>query len=212
MKVLHCTYSKNKFADKYTLDLEGFMSPREFTTTINTFNTAAWRYPPPVSIGSSISHTVFVCLIIVIFISLMTIIRQTNQMELIWIPPFSLLAIIIIIIYYRHRQRFKFESAITHLCSCMNAIENVRGINFRLTLLTTEQKCLTPQSISYAITIEFDERYNLLHHFFNTITSSSILPSYSTSISISSPETITDDILTKPSSAYNPNEKYSWIN
>lgn len=102
-----------------------------------------------------------------------------------------------------------------HLCSCMNATENVRGINFRLTFLTPEQQISTHPSSSYvscvimnleldyltkcnqAITIEFDDRYNLLHHF-----SSNIPPSYSTSITISPP--LYDVDVAKPSNTYYP--------
>ncbi|KAI9271541.1 hypothetical protein BDA99DRAFT_433720, partial [Phascolomyces articulosus] len=50
---------------------------------------------------------------------------------------------------------------ILHLCSCMNATENVRGINFRLTKVSPEQQ----QQYLASIVIEFDDRYNLLHHF-----------------------------------------------
>lgn len=37
-----------------------------------------------------------------------------------------------------------------HLCSCMNATENVRGINFRLTYLTPEQQVSIHPSSIYA--------------------------------------------------------------
>lgn len=37
-----------------------------------------------------------------------------------------------------------------HLCSCMNATENVRGINFRLTYLTPEQQISIHPSSTYA--------------------------------------------------------------
>ncbi|EIE87925.1 hypothetical protein RO3G_12636 [Rhizopus delemar RA 99-880] len=50
------------------------------------------------------------------------------------------------------------------LCCCMNATENVRGINFKLTYLTPEQVLSTQPTSIYAITIEFDNRYNLLHY------------------------------------------------
>ncbi|KAI9480315.1 MAG: hypothetical protein EXX96DRAFT_537599 [Benjaminiella poitrasii] len=184
------------------------MSPHEFAATINTFNTAAWRYSPPAPYGTTVYYAIFICLTTITFISAMTVVHRTHQMEFIFIVPFSLLVLSMFIMYYRQRQRQKFESVITHLCSCMNAIENVRGINFRLTYLTPEQQNLTKRSFSYAITIEFDDRYNLLHHFFNNTTPSSILPSYSTCISISPPlHDVADSDLTKPSNAYYPTEK-----
>lgn len=43
-----------------------------------------------------------------------------------------------------------------HLCSCMNATENVRGINFRLTFLTPEQQISTHPSSSYVSQEDLD--------------------------------------------------------
>ncbi|KAI8875754.1 hypothetical protein K501DRAFT_201950 [Backusella circina FSU 941] len=80
----------------------------------------------------------------------------------------------------------------THLCSCMNATENVRGINFRLTFPE-------PSIYASAITIEFDNRYNLLHHFSST--SITIPPSYP------SPPPYAAAGPTRPTHAYYPNEK-----
>ncbi|KAI9267363.1 hypothetical protein BY458DRAFT_437344, partial [Sporodiniella umbellata] len=47
------------------------------------------------------------------------------------------------------------------LCSCLNATENVRGINFKLNFLTSDHHISTSPTPVYAVTIEFDERYNL---------------------------------------------------
>ncbi|CAO0793732.1 unnamed protein product [Mucor circinelloides] len=196
MKSLHCVYSGNRFADQYTLDLEGFMSPHEFTATINTFNTAAWHYPPPSPFTGSI-NCYLICLAALILTAVIAAIHHTHQIGFILALPFTFLFISMIVIYYRKKQKCKFESAMIHLCSCMNATENVRGINFRLTYLTPEQQISTHPSSSYAITIEFDDRYNLLHHF-----SSTIPPSYSTSITISPP--LYDVDVAKPSNTYYP--------
>ncbi|KAI8637300.1 hypothetical protein BD408DRAFT_375370, partial [Parasitella parasitica] len=63
--------------------------------------------------------------------------------------PFTFLFTSMVLVYYRKRQKSKFESAMVHLCSCMNATENVRGINFRLTVLTPEQQISVHPSSSY---------------------------------------------------------------
>ncbi|KAI8062010.1 hypothetical protein BDF21DRAFT_347671 [Thamnidium elegans] len=107
-----------------------------------------------------------------------------------------------IIVYWRRRKMIRFESAMIHLCSCMNATENVRGINFRLNYLTPEQQVSIHPSSIYA---KFDDRYNLLHHFSNSaISNRNQLPSYqSTCITISPPMYEID----KPTSTYYPNEK-----
>ncbi|KAG2234868.1 hypothetical protein INT48_000531 [Thamnidium elegans] len=180
MKSLHCVYSGNRFADQYTLDLEGFMSPHEFTATINTFNTAAWHYPPPNRMGSGSLNYYLFCLSSVILVAVIIAIHYTHQIGFVLVLPFSFLAVSMIIVYWRRRKMIRFESAMIHLCSCMNATEN-------------------------AITIEFDDRYNLLHHFSNSaIANRNQLPSYqSTCITISPPMYEID----KPTSTYYPNEK-----
>ncbi|KAI8994489.1 hypothetical protein BDB01DRAFT_714892 [Pilobolus umbonatus] len=90
-----------------------------------------------------------------------------------------------------------------HLCSCMNATENVRGINFRLTYLTPEQQVSAEPSSTYAITIEFDDRYNLLHHFSNTRRQPLLPPPPL----YTSPPSYQLNDLQKPSHYYNPTEK-----
>ncbi|KAG2211842.1 hypothetical protein INT47_004529 [Mucor saturninus] len=150
MKSLHCVYSANRFADQYTLDLEGFMSPHEFTATINTFNTAAWHYPPPSRIGTGSLNYYLFCLSTIVLVAVITAIHYTHQIGLILVLPFSFLLFSLIVIYWRRRKMNRFESAMIHLCSCMNATENVRGINFRLTYLTPEQQISIHPSSSYA--------------------------------------------------------------
>ncbi|KAI8369984.1 hypothetical protein BD560DRAFT_329849 [Blakeslea trispora] len=100
----------------------------------------------------------------------------------------------------RRRQKHRFEDAIIQLCKCMNATENVRGINFRLNYLNTEQNVSAQPTCTYAITIEFDDRYNLLHHFNNS--TGAVPPSY-VAINISPPTYS----LAKPSNTYQPSEK-----
>lgn len=146
------------------------MSPHEFTATINTFNTAAWHYPPPSRIGTGSLNYYLFCLSTIVLVAVITAIHYTHQIGLILVLPFSFLLFSLIVIYWRRRKmnrvnvtvyskllntNFKstfkqFESAMIHLCSCMNATENVRGINFRLTYLTPEQQISIHPSSSYA--------------------------------------------------------------
>lgn len=201
-------YSGDRFADQYTLDLEGFMSPHEFTATINTFNTAAWHYPPPKPLGSNSLNYYTVALFTIILFGVITAIHYTHRMGLILVLPFSFLTISMAIIYWRRKQMKKFESAMIHLCSCMNATENVRGINFRLSYLTPEQQISIHPSSNYAITIEFDDRYNLLHHFSSSShhRSRQQPPAYHSTITISPPLYEVEGP-TKPTNTYYPNEK-----
>jgi hypothetical protein len=120
MKSLHCVYSANRFADQYTLDLEGFvsnkminqidinnqkqMSPHEFTATINTFNTAAWHYPPPNRIGTGSLNYYLFCLSTIVLVAVITAIHYTHQIGLILVLPFSFLLFSLIIIYWRRRK------------------------------------------------------------------------------------------------------------
>ncbi|ORY91289.1 hypothetical protein BCR43DRAFT_508731 [Syncephalastrum racemosum] len=91
------------------------------------------------------------------------------------VMPVSFLFLSAVLLSWRRRMKRKFETSVLHLCACMNATENVRGINFRLSRVAPEQvgtpssslspTAPPPSSASYSITIEFDDRYNLLHHF-----------------------------------------------
>ncbi|ORZ12351.1 hypothetical protein BCR42DRAFT_420457 [Absidia repens] len=94
----------------------------------------------------------------------------------------------------------------------MNATENVRGINFRFSKLTAEYIASSgahfKNTANYAITIEFDERYNLLHHFASPSSNSYMIdntPAYKVancpppSYSAASPKI--------PQNSYQPSEK-----
>ncbi|KAI8348847.1 hypothetical protein EDC96DRAFT_520510 [Choanephora cucurbitarum] len=199
MKSLHCVYNKKCFANQYTLDLDGFMTPHEFASTINTFNAAAWHYPPPSPIHRSTS-VLFLLLGLLLIATTAFLIQQTHRVSTVLALPLFFLLCSMAFILYRRRQKQRFEDAIIQLCKCMNATENVRGINFRLSYLNAEQNISAQPTYSYAITIEFDDRYNLLHHFTNA--TGTVPPSYA-SINISPPTYS----LTKPSNTYQPSEK-----
>jgi hypothetical protein len=86
------------------------MSPHEFTATINTFNTAAWHYPPPIPIGTGPLNYYLLCLSSVILIGVLVAIHFTHQIGMILLLPFSFLLFSMIIIYWRKRQTNKVSS------------------------------------------------------------------------------------------------------
>lgn len=82
------------------------MSPHEFTATINTFNTAAWHYPPPTSFTGSINYYL-ICLATLILAAVIVAIHRTHQIGFLLTLPFTFLFTSIIVIYYRKRQKSK---------------------------------------------------------------------------------------------------------
>lgn len=80
------------------------MSPHEFTATINTFNTAAWHYPPPNRIGTGSLNYYLFCLSSIVLVAVITAIHYTHQIGLILVLPFSFLLFSLVIIYWRRRK------------------------------------------------------------------------------------------------------------
>jgi hypothetical protein len=81
------------------------MSPHEFTATINTFNTAAWHYPPPLAFGTGYLHIYLFCIAFTVLASVITAIHYTHHISLILALPFSFLTICMTVIGWRRRQR-----------------------------------------------------------------------------------------------------------
>ncbi|KAJ8657851.1 hypothetical protein O0I10_006379 [Lichtheimia ornata] len=190
MKSMRCSYRNGRFDDQYTLDLEGFMTRQEFAGVMHAFNAAAQRHPPPPSFTSGRMATLILCTGASILCSVGLAIYYTHHIALLLGIPFSFVALSSILVAWRRRLKVQFESAILHLCACMNATENIRGINYRLCkapppspsppdYLPQQQQQHSPHGITppppppphlavqsiYGIVIEFDDRYNLLHHF-----------------------------------------------
>jgi glycerol uptake facilitator-like aquaporin len=81
------------------------MSTHEFTATINTFNTAAWHYPPPNPFeGSAVFYTCFFITFILVG-AIATIHRTEQQGFVLLVLPFLFLVCSSLIVYYRKRQR-----------------------------------------------------------------------------------------------------------
>ncbi|KAI8149718.1 hypothetical protein BJV82DRAFT_589035 [Fennellomyces sp. T-0311] len=226
MKSMHCIYRQGRFDDQYTLELNGFMTRQEFAATMNSFNSVVLRHPPPPSLSSGRIAFVISCIATSVLCAIVLAIHYTHHMAMMLAIPFSFLTLSIVLITWRRRLKSQFEAAILHLCACMNATENVRGINFRLAKVSpdnTQQSMAytphsSPASSVYSIVIEFDDRYNLLHHFAappgsqqqQRIHGSAALPPYRPSLI--DPPTYRQsqqqpDNLQFPSSTYQPNEK-----
>lgn len=82
------------------------MSAHEFAATINTFNIAAWHYPPPSPISGAM-YFYLLCLSTLLVTTIFVAIHHTHQMGLMLALPFSFLIISMTIIYYRRKQREK---------------------------------------------------------------------------------------------------------
>lgn len=80
------------------------MSPHEFAATINTFNTAAWHYPPPKPMGVSSLNYYLVCLSIILLFAVVMAIHHTHQIGLILVIPFTFLFGSMVVIYWKRRQ------------------------------------------------------------------------------------------------------------
>ncbi|KAG2223804.1 hypothetical protein INT45_001938 [Circinella minor] len=151
------------------------MNRQEFASTMNSFNNVVQNHPPPPSFSSGRAAFLILCLSASILCAIILGIHYTRHIAMLLAVPSSFLALSIILIAWRRRLMLQFEAAILHLCSCMNATENVRGINFRLAKVSPDHQNLassTPTlrsspvtSSVYSIVVEFDDRYNLLHHF-----------------------------------------------
>ena len=94
------------------------MSPHEFAATINTFNTAAWHYPPPKPIGVSSVNYYLVCLFTLILFAVVISIHYTHHIVLILVLPFSFLFISMVVIYWKRKQIKKVEKAIDMQYTC----------------------------------------------------------------------------------------------
>ncbi|KAI8086558.1 uncharacterized protein BX664DRAFT_360082 [Halteromyces radiatus] len=201
MKSIHCVMSHRHFDNQYTFDLDGFMTAQEFASTMTAFNEVAQHNPPPPSLSSGTSTALIASFSTLIILTVIGSIHYTHHLYFILVIPFTLISFSCILMGWRRRLKKKFEHAIIHLCSCMNATENVRGINFRLSKLSPGSNSSThyQKSAYYAITIEFDERYNLLHHF-STMNGSNYK-------SICSPPAYSQSSPTIPQTSYQPNEK-----
>ncbi|KAI9300136.1 hypothetical protein BJ944DRAFT_273458 [Cunninghamella echinulata] len=206
MKSIHCVMSNRHFDDQYTLNLDGFMTPQEFLSTMTTFNQLVEKNPPPPSLSSGLCTMLFACFSTIVILLVIAFIHYTRHLAFILILPFTFLFLSGLLILWRRRLKRKFENAILHLCSCMNATENVRGINYRLSKLPPDSKPGSQKrNYNYAITIEFDERYNLLHHFAST--NQGLLPPYKLTNQLQPPVYSSPSVPQYPQTTYQPNEK-----
>ncbi|KAJ8655448.1 hypothetical protein O0I10_008942 [Lichtheimia ornata] len=151
------------------------------------FNEAVRQHPPPghklvwattlLSVWTLVGGTIYICWNYLLL--------RDNPYVLLIIPAIILLSTIAWIWRYRYLQR-TFQCSLVELCSRVNATENIRGINYRLTKHGND--VLQPQGerpyglfrhSTYALVIEFDDRYRALQHLHHP-PASTVVPMYYT--------------------------------
>ncbi|KAI7875019.1 hypothetical protein K492DRAFT_183264 [Lichtheimia hyalospora FSU 10163] len=208
MKSMRCSYRNGRFDDQYTLDLEGFMTRQEFAGVMHAFNAAAQRHPPPPSFTSGRMATLILCTGASILCSVGLAIYYTHHVALLLGIPFSFVALSSILVAWRRRLKVQAPPPPPDYPQQ----HSPHGIS---------PPPLAVQSI-YGIVIEFDDRYNLLHHFaisaqgagnngvtmMNSNNVTGVLPPYRPSL-VADPPTYRQSQagLPLPSHAYHPDEK-----
>jgi len=167
MKIIRFGYMNKKFDDQFTFELNGYLTRKDFDDSMVKINQVAASRPPI----PSIRH--FAITSILLIIACATIGSLANLVEprqwLIFSPIFMFLIIAGSLgnWYWAKVQRNKFEAGIIDICERINATENIRGINYRLSkeLYLSEDKIepekLRNKKTDYGIVIEFDDRFNI---------------------------------------------------
>ncbi|KAL1934946.1 hypothetical protein VTP01DRAFT_4086 [Rhizomucor pusillus] len=147
MKSLRCSYRNGHFDDQYSFELEGFMTKQEFAATINSFNSIARSNPPPPPLSSGRLLLFVFCICSCLLSATLLAMHYTHHGSLILAAPLLILFLLVAIHGWRRKLKAKFERSILHMCSCMNATENVRGINFRF-IKESPSSCSSDPSMS----------------------------------------------------------------
>ncbi|KAI8370500.1 uncharacterized protein BYT42DRAFT_582628 [Radiomyces spectabilis] len=167
MKSLYFMLLNKKFDDQYTFDLHGILSVQDFCSAMSTINRTMRESPPPGNTGLwlGIVWTVWILLGAAIY---MMWNHVQQRPYILVIMPILMLAVSLLVFWKHRRSQIKFEKTVMQVCNQLNAIENVRGINFRFT--KNGATVIRPHLFGwrpwhktvYAILIEFDDRYNAL--------------------------------------------------
>ncbi|KAI7900610.1 uncharacterized protein BX663DRAFT_151154 [Cokeromyces recurvatus] len=158
---------KRQFDYQYTLnDLDNFPI-QEFQAMIGLLNKYVYQRPLP---GPNLLWT---CSLILFFTAASILFYllwlQFHQLYLIGIllPTFILLITLYLLCLYQYKRK-KFEENILEICSQLNAVENIRGINFKFMKNNVDvthvriKKSLSTfinKVPTYAIIVEFDDRF-----------------------------------------------------
>ncbi|CAO3615859.1 unnamed protein product [Mucor fragilis] len=156
---------RRKFDDQYTFDLQNNLTIHDFHSIVGLFNQAVRLRAPP---GPKIFWfgTLFTMWMTAATSFYLLWIHLNNPYILVALPAFIIISSLFMVWLHRSR-RTKFEKNILEICCRLNATENIRGINFRfvkngLDVTPYRIQSLSGLKASYAIDIEFDDRFNAL--------------------------------------------------
>ncbi|KAI9010355.1 hypothetical protein CLU79DRAFT_774128 [Phycomyces nitens] len=165
MKSVRLALVNRQFDDQYTFELKGYLSLRQFCSTLCLFNQATRQKPPPgnklIWLGSLLTAWLFIT------VSIYSVWQQARHPSVLFIIPLLIVLTTLVTLWRYRFKRLQFEHTILEICSRINATDNIRGINYRfskngLDLVNptrTSFMCFKPV---YAIVIEFDNRYTAL--------------------------------------------------
>ncbi|KAI9274393.1 hypothetical protein BDA99DRAFT_533036 [Phascolomyces articulosus] len=177
-----------RFDDQYTFDFQGYLSLHDFNSAIGLFNEAVRQHPPPghKSIWIGTLLTLWIVVAATVYILWSFLLLKENPYILLIMPAVMLLTAIVWVWRYRYLHS-TFQRSLVELCSRINASENIRGVNYRLTKhgldlhhgseradsifgktsngggghrRNTTTTCIG--KTRYALVIEFDDRYRAL--------------------------------------------------
>ncbi|ORX47235.1 hypothetical protein DM01DRAFT_1410341 [Hesseltinella vesiculosa] len=130
MKSIQCPLFHRRFDDQYSLDLQGFMSPQEFASVINTFNEAVYHTPPPPNLSSSLATILFACFSTLVILVVIASIHYTHHLSLILIIPTTFLLLTTIILAWRRHctASLPLINSLTHLAYLTSTSPRIREI------------------------------------------------------------------------------------
>ncbi|KAG2225595.1 hypothetical protein INT45_013706, partial [Circinella minor] len=188
MKTIRLGLIGRRFDDQYTFDLQGYLSIHDFNSAMELFCEAVRQDPPPGHKGIWIATllTLWVIVAGTVYILWNFLLLKENSYILLILPGIMLLSSMLWIWRYRHLNNI-FQRRIVELCSRINASENIRGVNYRLTKYGSDVQrpydcedsifgisgdgrgssrrnitTLFGRKTRYVLVIEFDDRYRAL--------------------------------------------------
>ncbi|KAI8142927.1 hypothetical protein BJV82DRAFT_112207 [Fennellomyces sp. T-0311] len=174
MKTVRLGLLGRRFDDQYTFDFQGYLSVHDFNSAMCLFNEAVRQHPPPghkaIWIGTLL--TLWVVVSGTVYILWNFLLLKENPYILLIVPSIMLLTAILWVWRYRYLHSI-FQRSLVELCSRINASENIRGVNYRLTkhgldvqhgqsTSESSNSTVTCGKTRYALVIEFDDRYREL--------------------------------------------------
>ncbi|KAI9497864.1 hypothetical protein BDB00DRAFT_752503, partial [Zychaea mexicana] len=184
MKTVRLGLLGRRFDAQYTFDLQGYLSVRDFNSAMSLFNEAVRRHPPPThkAMWTGTLVTLWVIVAGTVYILWNFLLLEKNAYILLIVPSIMLSTAVLWVWRYRYLHS-TFQRSLVELCSRINASENIRGVNYRLTKhgMDVERHAYDSDSVvagssrsnttstygrktHYALVIEFDDRYRALRY------------------------------------------------